>query len=178
MWTWKYFPQFWMFGAINNPCQLKNIFRLTIKFWLMRHKMVCAPLKRCKTIYTLKLSNMRPPLPFLQIITITLLSIITPATSNHRWPTPSPTHPQPGTELFLVLGGQWPPLDFQKKILRYMYSILFLVICFNKITLAPLNNIIDIFKCYKKNISPPIKIKPKQHTQKKKIRAGFNEISM
>ena len=51
-----------------------------------------------------------------------------------------------------------------------MYSILFLAICFNKITLAPLNNIINIFKCYKKNISPPIKIKPKQHThtQKKK----------
>ena len=66
------------------------------------------------------------------------------------------------------LGGQWPPLDFQKKILVYIYSILFLAICFNKITLAPLNNIIDIFKCYKKNISPPIKIKPKQHTQKKK----------
>ena len=38
----------------------------------------------------------------------------------------------------------------------------------NKITLAPLKNIIDIFKCYKKNISPPIKIKPKQHTKKKK----------
>ena len=75
-------------------------------------------------------------------------------------------------------GGQWPPLDFQKKNLVYIYSILFLAICFNKITLAPLNNIIDIFKCYKKNISPPIKIKPKQHTQKKKIRAGFNEISM
>ena len=66
------------------------------------------------------------------------------------------------------LGGQWPPLDFQKKNLVYIYSILFLAICFNKITLAPLNNIIDIFKCYKKNISPPIKIKPKQHTQKKK----------
>ena len=109
MWTWKYFPQFWMFGAINNPCQLKNIFRLTIKFWLMRHKMVCAPLKRCKTIYTLKLSNMRPPLPFLQIITITLLSIITPATSNHRWPTPSPTHPQPPPPQNKVGDGLCPP---------------------------------------------------------------------
>ena len=85
--------------------------------------------------------------------------------------------PKAGTELFLDLERQWPPLDFQKKNLVYIYSILFLAICFNKITLAHLNNIIDIFKCYKKNISPPIKIKPKQHTKKKKIRAGFNEIS-
>ena len=73
-------------------------------------------------------------------------------------------------------GAVAPPQIFKKKF-QYIYSILFLAICFNKITLAPLNNIIDIFKCYKKNISPPIKIKPKQHKKKKKIRAGFNEIS-
>ena len=43
------------------------------------------------------------------------------------------------------------PLDFFFFFnLVYIYIILFLVICFNKIALFPLNNIIDIFKSYKK----------------------------
>ena len=33
--------------------------------------------------------------------------------------------PKAGTELFLDLGGQWPPLDFQKKILVYIQYIIF-----------------------------------------------------
>ena len=81
-------------------------------------------------------------------------------------------HFQIGTELFLDLGAVVLP-RFSKKNFVYIYNILFLAICINKIALFPLNNIIDIFKCYKKNISPPIKIKPKQHTKKKKNQSRF-----
>ena len=48
--------------------------------------------------------------------------------------------------------GQWSPRFFFLKfsIYIYIYIVLFLAICFNKIALFPLNNIIDIFKSYKK----------------------------
>ena len=52
------------------------------------------------------------------------------------------------------LGGQWPPLNifkffFSVYIYRYMY-VLILAICFNKFAFCLLNNIIDLFKGYKK----------------------------
>ena len=56
-------------------------------------------------------------------------------------------HFQTGTELFLDLGAVVLP-RFSKKNFVYIYNILFLAICINKIALFPLNNIIDIFKCY------------------------------
>ena len=67
-------------------------------------------------------------------------------------------------------GGQCspPPPPQRFKIYISIYNILFLAICFNKIALCPLNNIIDIFKSYIKNIKPTKKIKPKTNTSKKK----------
>ena len=65
-----------------------------------------------------------------------------------------------GTELLLDLEGQWSPQIFFIINFYYIYNLLFLAICFNKIALCPLKNIIDIFKSY--NIIPTTKIKPKQ----------------
>ena len=65
---------------------------------------------------------------------------------------------------------------------QYINNILFLAICFNKIALCPLNNIIDIFKSYKKIYQTKIKPKlhPKTNTRKKpknKIKADSNQRS-
>ena len=53
------------------------------------------------------------------------------------------------------LGGAVTPHKFFQNFFNvyiyiYMYvCVLILAICFNKFALCPLNNIIDIFKCYK-----------------------------
>ena len=59
-----------------------------------------------------------------------------------------------GTKLLLDLGAMLPPTPqvfFFFFKLEYIYNILFLAICFNKIAHCPLNNIIDIFKAIKKH---------------------------
>ena len=57
-------------------------------------------------------------------------------------------HLYSGTELLLDLGSG-PPDFFFLIFTIYIYNLLFLAICFNKIDLSPLNIIIDIFKSYK-----------------------------
>ena len=80
------------------------------------------------------------------------------------------------TKLFLDLGGQWPPQIFKKKKNSIYIIYYFQQFVSIKFHFAPLNNIIDIFKCYKKILAqttPQNKHKPK----KKKIKAGSNQIS-